>query len=128
MGRKQSRALVKQLGGIDFKRLISSPYLRCLQTLQPLADARGMAIEIHDELAEDGRPEDVEKSAIDAAMAGSVIACVHGNGMTRLVRSLAERGVPLGSDPSNHAKSSIWVLRIRDSKIVSARYEPPLVH
>jgi len=86
-----------------------------------------MAIEIRDELAEDGRPEDVENSVVDAALAGSIIACVHGNGMTRLLRSLAARNVPLDSDPSNHAKSSIWVLRIEDGEIVSARYQPPLV-
>ena len=87
-----------------------------------------MAIEIRDELAEDGRPQDVGNSVVDAALAGSIIACVHGNGMTRLRGSLAERGVPLGSDPSNHAKGSIWVLRINDGEISSARYQPPLVH
>jgi phosphohistidine phosphatase SixA len=127
VGQKQSQALVEQLAGIAFKRLVSSPYLRCRQTLQPLAEARGMAIEIRDELAEGGRPEDVEKIVVDAATGGSVIACVHGDGMTRLIGSLAERGVPLDSDPSNHAKGSIWVLRITDSEIVSARYQPPLL-
>ncbi len=125
VGQKQSQALVEQLAGIAFKRLVSSPYVRCRETLQPLAEARGIAIEIRDELAEGGRPEDVEKIVIEAATEGSVIACVHGDGMTRLIRSLAERGVPLGSDPSNHAKSSIWVLRIIDGEIVSAGYQPP---
>jgi SOS response regulatory protein OraA/RecX len=52
-----------------------------------------MALEIRDELAEDGRPQDVGNSVVDAALAGSIIACVHGNGMTRLRGSLAERGV-----------------------------------
>ena len=116
VGQKQSQALVEQLADIAFKRLVSSPYVRCRETLQPLAEARGIAIEVRDELAEGGRPEDVEKTVIEAATVGSVIACVHGDGMTRLIRSLAERGVPLGSDESNHAKSSIWVLRPQTAK------------
>jgi hypothetical protein len=60
---------------------VSSPYVRCVETVAPLAEDRGLAIEEADELA-------VERMLADgpAFLAGLVqddaVACVHG-GMQR---------------------------------------------
>jgi 8-oxo-(d)GTP phosphatase len=51
-GRKQARALVDLLAPYKLDRLLASPYDRCVQTLEPLARARGLEIEAREELGE----------------------------------------------------------------------------
>ena len=51
-GEAQAQALVDLLAGYEIDRVLSSPYLRCTQTVAPLAAARGLAVEPCDELAE----------------------------------------------------------------------------
>jgi hypothetical protein len=51
-GEAQAEALVDLLAGYDIDRVLSSPYLRCTQTVAPLASARGLAVEPCDDLAE----------------------------------------------------------------------------
>ncbi len=49
-GRRQSDALVDTLAGYTIDRIVSSPYLRCVQSVQPLAEARGLEIELDEQL------------------------------------------------------------------------------
>lgn len=51
-GEAQAQALVDLLAGYEIDRVLSSPYLRCTQTVAPLAAARGLAVEPCDDLAE----------------------------------------------------------------------------
>jgi phosphohistidine phosphatase SixA len=51
-GEAQADALVNLLAGYEIDRVLSSPYLRCTQTVAPLAAARGLAVEPCDDLAE----------------------------------------------------------------------------
>ena len=51
-GQRQAEALVAQLAERDFSRVLSSPYLRCVQSVEPLAEARGIQVEAVDPLAE----------------------------------------------------------------------------
>jgi 8-oxo-dGTP diphosphatase len=52
-GRRQAVALVAALGPLRVARIVSSPYLRCLQTVTPLAEARGLRVEAAEELGEE---------------------------------------------------------------------------
>jgi 8-oxo-dGTP diphosphatase len=54
-GRAQAEALATHLGGAPTERVLSSPYVRCVQTVEPLAAKVGTTVEITDALAE-GRP------------------------------------------------------------------------
>jgi 8-oxo-dGTP diphosphatase len=47
-GRRQANQLVELLEQYEITRLLSSPFLRCIQTVEPLAQARGFDIEIRD--------------------------------------------------------------------------------
>ena len=49
-GRRQSEALIDALAGYTIDRIVSSPYLRCVQTVEPLAEARGLEIELDEQL------------------------------------------------------------------------------
>ena len=51
-GQRQAEALVAQLAERDFSRILSSPYVRCLQSVEPLAEARGLRVEPVEALAE----------------------------------------------------------------------------
>ena len=51
-GEVQAESLVATLAAFDVTRILSSPYLRCTQTVAPLAAARGLAVEPCDDLAE----------------------------------------------------------------------------
>lgn len=54
-GRRQADELTELLVEYEVTRLLSSPSLRCIQTVEPFAQARGLDIEIRDELSEEGQ-------------------------------------------------------------------------
>ncbi len=45
-GRKQACRLVERFQGLDIERILSSPFLRCVQTVEPLGEARGLPVEV----------------------------------------------------------------------------------
>jgi phosphohistidine phosphatase SixA len=75
-GCRQAEALVAALAGRVVTQVLSSPFLRCVQTVQPLAAARGLAVETREELAE-GSP----REAVLALVAGcdGAVLCTHGD-------------------------------------------------
>jgi phosphohistidine phosphatase SixA len=75
-GRKQSDALVDALAGFAVDRIVSSPYLRCIQTVEPLADARGLDIELDEALGAD-RLDDVPL-VLERVQGENAVVCTHG--------------------------------------------------
>lgn len=51
-GRDQAERLAEFFNGIEVRHIISSPFTRAIQSIEPLADVRGLPIEIDDRLAE----------------------------------------------------------------------------
>ena len=75
-GRKQAAALVDSLRALGVRRVLSSPYVRCTQTVEPLAEALGVEIEVDDRLAEGaGRTAALEL----LADLRDAVACTHGD-------------------------------------------------
>ena len=132
-GRRQAEALVRLLADAEIKRLLSSPYVRCVQTLQPLAAARGMPIETTPVLAEGaGGRGAVELLSTDEAL----VACSHGDVIEEALDLLAEAGVPLegrprgapqgaGSSFTETPKGATWALEVRDGAIVKGVFLLP---
>jgi 8-oxo-dGTP diphosphatase len=124
-GYRQAEALAEAWAEQPFAQLLSSPFLRCIQTFLPLAKARGLRIDSRDELAE-GKPlAYVEKLVLEAATAGPAAVCVHGDAIQHLVGDLFDRGTAMTGDPDDHAKGGTWVLGVRDGAIEAGRYIPP---
>ena len=76
-GRAQAQALVDELTSVAISRLVSSPYDRCVETFEPLADQRGLPIEAREELSEEqqlSRGVELVRSLVGEAVA----VCVHG--------------------------------------------------
>ena len=76
-GIRQADALVRELADFPVTRILSSPYDRCVQTVEPLAARRGLELEVCDELGESR--QQVEGAALVRSLAGEPVAvCVHG--------------------------------------------------
>jgi 8-oxo-(d)GTP phosphatase len=57
-GLAQTSRLVELLEGNAISLILSSPALRCLQTVEPLARSRGLEIDVREELAEERQQSD----------------------------------------------------------------------
>jgi 8-oxo-dGTP diphosphatase len=75
-GRQQAHALRDLLRRRPMTRIVSSPYARCIETVEPLADALGIDVEIDERLAE-GTPRERALSLLEQLDGG--VACTHGD-------------------------------------------------
>jgi 8-oxo-dGTP diphosphatase len=75
-GRQQALTLRDLLRHRPVTRIVSSPYVRCIETVEPLADALGVEVEIDERLAE-GTPRDLVLSLLEQLDGG--VACTHGD-------------------------------------------------
>lgn len=123
-GRRQAEALAARFADERLAALVSSPYVRCVETLAPLADAQGLAVQQHDALAE-GAPADAALDLVRAvATLGPVALSTHGDVQQLVVQSLAAGGVPL-EGRLDFAKGSTWILDVHRGEVAAARYVPP---
>ena len=120
-GKQQALALV-ELIGTGVRSVKSSPFLRCVETVAPLAAARGLQLHEESGLAEGAGPEWAMR---ELAAAGSVL-CTHGDVIAELVRLLNEQRVPMQGG-LQWAKAGTWALEVAGGRIVAGRYLPPPV-
>jgi 8-oxo-dGTP diphosphatase len=107
-GWNQAKGLAETLGEVVVTRLLSSPYLRCTQTLEPLRDRFGLAIEVTQVLAEGmGAFEDV-LSLLESIDDGAVL-CSHGDVIPEAVQALERRGMSI-EGAADWRKGVTWVL------------------
>lgn len=76
-GRKQAKKLVERLASFRIDAVLSSPAVRCIQTVEPLARARGVELEVRRELAEEQQGTDGAE-LLRALAGGHVVVCGHG--------------------------------------------------
>ena len=124
-GRRQSKRLVERFDGMPVRRLFSSPFLRCIQTLEPLADARGLDIDLAHELSEGAPIAAVEALILAASADGPAAFSTHGDVQAGLVGDLIDRGVRLDGEDVAFKKGSTWILEVVAGKVASVRYLPP---
>ena len=121
-GRRQAERLVERFRGLEVSRIVSSPFLRCVQTLEPIAASRGLPLETADELAE-GADVDAAADFVRALDARPTLLCGHGGEIHGVIEAFRASGANL-EGVGGLAKASVWVLERRDGDIVSARYLP----
>lgn len=121
-GRRQSELLAEQLGRSGATRILTSPYLRCVQTVEPLADALGVPVEQSDALAEGARRSDAVE-LFNKYSDEPTVLCTHGDVIGDLLGECARRGVALGD--ARLEKGSTWEFEFDDGRIVTARYLSP---
>ena len=123
-GHLQARELVDLLSDARFERVLSSPYVRCMETVVPLAAERGVAIEPVEALAEGASLEEALAVVRKHTNHGAVL-CTHGDVMPMLLDYYAGRGVDIGPMPQ-WPKGCTWVLETdATGEVRSASYIPP---
>lgn len=95
-GRRQADALPDVYAGFGIERVLTSPYVRCRQSVEPLARALGLPVEDRDELAEGAGETETQALVVELGETTSVL-CTHGDIL----------GVLLGEEPE---KGSTWVV------------------
>jgi 8-oxo-dGTP diphosphatase len=124
-GERQAEALAERLGGEPVERVLSSRFVRCVQTVAPLADRLDLEVEHHPALAEEADLDDTE--ALLAELAGTeAVLCTHGNVLHALLKRLKRRGTELRGGDGGGGKGSAWRLEPGpDGGWATATYEPP---
>jgi 8-oxo-(d)GTP phosphatase len=87
-GRLQSADLVELLRPLGVRRILSSPYVRCVQTVEPLAAALGLEVELDERLK-----EGEGAAAAELLREDGVVCCTHGD----IVEALLGRGLKKGA-------------------------------
>ncbi len=107
-GLAQAVTLVPILSGYRPQRILSSPYVRCCETVRPTAEALSLPVESLDELAEGNGAEAVR---LIRRMAGeSAVLCTHGDVAVGVHDWLVAEG---GAQPDQPRlqKGDVWVIR-----------------
>jgi 8-oxo-dGTP diphosphatase len=96
------------LAGYRPQRILSSPFVRCCATVQPVAETLGLAVESVDELAE-GHSADAVR--LLATMAGeSAVLCTHGDVAAGMLDVLAPDATVSDRKRLRLQKGEVWVV------------------
>lgn len=118
----QAEGLVAMFRDHPVDHVVSSPSVRCVQTVRPLAIDRSVPIEEHTALVEGAGTEGA--LALVRSRGGAVVMCSHGDVIPAVVLALAELGVEM-TDPPMWKKGSTWKLERDGGLFTSASYLGP---
>lgn len=123
-GRRQADCLVDLLSDKPVTAIVSSPYRRCMETLQPLADKLGLTVEEDPALAESADVADTV-ALVRRLAPGPAVLCSHGDMIPTLLEALSRTDGLALPDDAPFAKGSTWELRTDGPNVVGARYIAP---
>ena len=122
-GRRQAIAIAEQLAPFATGSLLSSPSVRCVQTLEPLAALMSIAIVVDLTLAE-GKGFQGALDLLATVPDGGVL-CSHGDVIPETIAALERRCCVIVGEPE-WRKASVWQLRRSDDgAITEATAWPP---
>ena len=118
LGQAQADALVPVYRELGFAALVSSRYVRCVQTFEPAAAALDLPLQLHEALAEEGATEPALELIRAVALLGSTALSTHGNVQQEVIEAV-------GVGEGEQLKGSTWVLDVRAGEVAGGRYLPP---
>lgn len=122
----QAHAIAARISPLKPSVLWTSPFLRCQQTLEPLGEQCGLAVQ-HDTRIEENSPLELSLAAIEDAPENAVL-CSHGDVIPEFIDGLIRRGLDMNSAPTALRKASVFVLHRNNGVFTQAEYwEPPKV-
>ncbi len=122
-GYRQAVALIEHLDGYPVTSVMSSPALRCVSTVGPLAAARDLTICVSESLAEANEQRALD--LIQSLAETDCLVCTHGDNIPFILWHLSFfDGLDLGPEPE-WRKASAWVLKTAAGRFVETRYLPP---
>jgi 8-oxo-dGTP diphosphatase len=121
-GWRQAEGLAESLTKERIDGILSSPYVRCMQTVEPLAAKLKLAVEPRKDLEEGSGGESV-LSLMEQFKGRNLVLCTHGDVVEELLERLIAQGL-VSRARANLEKGSTWVLEEQDGRITSAKYRP----
>jgi 8-oxo-(d)GTP phosphatase len=112
-GRRQAAELAEMLADYPVKRILSSSYVRCVESVEPLAERLGVEIETADELAEGASAGEVRR-LMESLRGELAVLCTHGD----VVEAVLGPRVP-------NKKGSVWIFEEQAGSLKPARYLVP---
>jgi broad specificity phosphatase PhoE len=142
-GAVEAKTLAASLAALPITRIITSPFTRCVQTVEPLAERLGMQIEFADVLGEapgvpvldggdtwvasawlGGRALGLLDQILVEESGGHVVLCSHGDVIPSLMAALAGRDGLAISDV-HLKKGARFRLTFKGPKCIAAEAVPP---
>jgi 8-oxo-dGTP diphosphatase len=124
-GERQSARLTDMLAEADGRRIYSSPAIRCVDTVAPLAGKLGLDVRSVAALREGSGGRAAYELVRDCARRkGDSVLCTHGDIVPEVLRRIARDGATL-PDELRWAKGSTWILETDGDNVVKATYVPP---
>jgi 8-oxo-dGTP diphosphatase len=121
-GKRQAAALADYLGRRGIERIYSSPYTRCVQTVEPLAEAIGAKVIEHDALAE-GPDIDAAYTLADELVGYNAVLCSHGDVIPAVINRMMWAGLTLDSR-FYCSKGSTWEVELDGGRFTKGTYVP----
>lgn len=122
-GRAQAELLVGQLLAFGPTSVYAADRLRCIQTIEPLADELGVEISVEPALTEEAYWQDRDKArqrVLEIAPSdGTPVICTQGKVIPDLIQWWCERD-RVKPDKSRNGKGSTWVLSMHGGKLIDA--------
>ena len=121
-GMLQAVALADRLSDFAPPQLVSSPYIRCMQTLEPLGATLAISV-IADERLAENNPFEPILELLEGCPDNSVL-CSHGDMIPMVVEALERRGMVV-TGMRDSRKASVWVLERQNGVIARGHAWPP---
>ncbi len=127
-GRRQADRLGRLIGAEPPSRVISSPALRCVQTVKPVADNAGVTVLLSDQLSTGAGLAAAELCEVLVASEPNdsiVVLCTHREVLVELLPWLSKQfSRHLGHRPPG-AKGAAWILGFRGTSLATVEYRAP---
>ena len=118
----QAAAIADRLADFAPTLLLSSPFMRCMQTLKPLGVTLAITVTSDERLAEDNPFEPILE-LLESCPDNSVL-CSHGDMIPMVTDALERRGMVV-TGMRDSRKASVWVLERQKGIIVRGHAWPP---
>ena len=122
VGRAQAIGLADWLAQVPVSHVLSSPFMRCMETVIPLAETHDLEVEEIKGLL----PRKPEQRVLDLirVLPDDSVLCSHGRVITRVMEVLTLQGAEL-EGPSDFRRGATWVLERVDGRVVRAHTVAP---
>ena len=125
-GHLQAERLAGWLRHEDVGLILSSPLRRCVQTVEPLAKLRDLAVVVDDRVAEGSEVTAAWTLLEEAARTtGDVVVCSHGDVIPEVVDALIRRGMTITGSAGGLRKGAMFVLHREDGRFARCDYVAP---
>ena len=120
-GFAQAEALAGLLSAMPVELVSSSPALRCVQTVEPLARMRGMEVNVDHALAEGASVKAID--LVQSLVGVEAVLCSHGDVIPDVLGAMALSGVRV-EDRHRWEKGSVWTFHTDGDRFTHATYTP----